>query len=100
MLTAAIKLTMSCALALGVTGCSLADFVGGRIGSRIGTEIGKALPTPPADVKSQVKGGDLCDVLPALGWPRRLPQATITTIDGQTLRVILDTNDTVKACPQ
>lgn len=99
MLTAAIRATTSCALALAVTGCSLADFVGGRIGTKVGTEIGKALPTPPAAVKVQVKGGDVCDVLPALGWPRRLPETTVTTIDGQTLRVILDTNDTVKACP-
>lgn len=99
MLTAALKLTTSCALALAVTGCSLADTLGGVAGRKIGTEIGKALPTPPAAVRVQVKGGDVCDVLPPLGWPRRLPEKTITTIDGQTLRVILDTNDTIKDCP-
>lgn len=99
MRTAALRLTTTFALALAVTGCSVADFVGGRIGTRLGTELGKAVPTPPADVKSQVKGGDLCDVLPRLGWPTRLSEKTITTIDGKTLRVLLDTNDTVKGCP-
>lgn len=89
-----------CGLVPSVTGCALIDHFAGAAGGRIGMDLARAVSTPPADVKSQVKGGDVCDVLPKLGWPARLPQTTITTIDGQTLRVVLDTNDTVKACPK
>lgn len=91
-------LTMIFALALGETGCSLPALIGKPIGTKVGAEIGKAVPVA-ATTKDQVKGGDVCDVLPKLGWPRRLPEKTIQTIDGVTLRVVLDTNDTVKACP-
>lgn len=95
---ALLRLTTSCALALAVTGCSLADLIGKPIGTKIGTEIGKAAPVN-AVTEHQFKGGDVCDVLAKLGYPLRLTEHQIVTTDGKVLRILLDTNDTVRACP-
>jgi hypothetical protein len=98
MLKAAMLLTMICGLALAETGCSLSEFVAKQAGGFAGSRLAEALPVS-ATVKPTVNGGDVCSILPELGWPRRLPEKTVSTIDGTTLRVILDTNDTVAACP-
>lgn len=74
----AIYLTLSCALALSA-GCvsHLAQKAGELAGAQIATPIAQALPTPHAELKTTVVGGDWCAVMEAKGWPKHPKQSVI-----------------------
>lgn len=51
---------LSCALVL--SGCSAIDRIVGTAGSSLGAHLVEFLPTPPAETKKTLEGGDWCAI--------------------------------------
>lgn len=85
------RLALASVMTLSLAGC-VTDFLGRTAGREVGERIGQAIPTPPAAVVVEPRGGTFCEVMDGLGWmDAAFAQAEIDALTDDTYGLVRDT---------